>query len=204
MGNEKWIPEKDRGTDYYIFNRLFMCRVKYIETFSPDYLRLYGHPASGDDVFDQETANEQVIRMLSIDQMVEYFRLGVGVQVVERKDTREIYERITDHLNAWKHRLTTSFHIRDAPVDDLLLLDKFASVVYPHAASFFTTEEVNSLIARKAGSVLKTNRQNILAAPKQESTTINPIVDKPERESMASTFSKTLPYTNDGVNKRWR
>ena len=128
-----WIKESQRTTDWYIFNKLYMCMVKNIDSMSVDYIRMFGHPASGDDQSDRETANELVIRMLSIEQMAEYYKNGVTVQIVNPKDTKDIYERISAHLLAWKEMMRTSFNNRAAPVDDLLLLDKLATVVYSHA-----------------------------------------------------------------------
>lgn len=198
-----WVPEKDRDTSWYIFQRLFMCRVKYIDSMSADYIKIFGMSASGDSVVDNETANELVIRMLSIDQMVEYYKLGVTVQVVNFKDTKEIYERISDHLNAWKHKMATDFHVREAPIDDLLLLDKLASVVYKHAVTLLTQNDVDSILFRRTTSVMKFTRQTIMKPLK--TTVINPIEEPkvPERLSMSDSFSAGLPSVV-GLTNKWR
>jgi hypothetical protein len=202
-----WVPEKDRTTAWWIFSRLFMCRVTNIQSMSVEYIEKFGMPASGYEQYDKETANELVTRMLSINDMVEYFRNGVTVHVVNFKDTKEIYERISDHLNLWKQKLENSFHVKDAPIDDLLLLDKFANVVYKYAAPQFTTEMVDSLIARRMSSAMKFNRQNILSPLKNK--VINPIDGTtteeskiPERVSMSDSFLASRP--NNISNKKWK
>jgi hypothetical protein len=126
---------------------------------------------------------------------------------VNFKDTKEIYERISDHLNLWKQKLENSFHVKDAPIDDLLLLDKFANVVYKYAAPQFTTEMVDSLIARRMSSAMKFNRQNILSPLKNK--VINPIDGTtteeskiPERVSMSDSFLASRP--NNISNKKWK
>jgi hypothetical protein len=210
MGAEgTWMPESERTTAWYLFKQPFMCRVSNIQSMSIEYIQKFGMPSSGYANHDKETANELVIRMLTISQMVEYYKNGVTVAVVNHIDTKEIYERISDHLNAWKQNIEVSFHTRDAPVEDLMLLDKFANVVYAHAVYQFTTEIVDSLLSRRLTTVLKTNRQAILAPP--VNTTINPVTDTlendraavfPERTSMASSFGDNRP--SSGINGKWR
>ena len=149
MGSQgTWIPVNQRTTAWWIFNHLFMCRVSNIQTMSVEYIKQFGMPSSGVQQYDKETANELIIRPLSISQMADFYKNGVTVHVINIADTKEIYERITDHLNFWKERISISYHIKDAPVDDLLLLDKLANVVYVHAVPQFTTEIVDSILAR--------------------------------------------------------
>jgi len=197
-----WVPENMCDAAWYIFKKLFMCRVKNIDSMSPEYIRMFGSPDSGDSVIDQETANELVIRMLSINEMVEYFRNGVVVHVVNYSDTKEIYERISNHLNAWKLKIEREFHVRDAPVADLVLLDKFASTVYKHAVTLFDNTYADSILARQTSQLMKFNRQNILKQPDQVNPVTNEIVH-PERLSMAESFDRSYPKSKD-IERRWR
>ena len=197
-----WIKESQRTTDWYIFNKLYMCMVKNIDSMSVDYIRMFGHPASGDDQSDRETANELVIRMLSIEQMAEYYKNGVTVQIVNPKDTKDIYERISAHLLAWKEMMRTSFNNRAAPVDDLLLLDKLATVVYSHAGPLLTTTDVQSLLARRTGGVMSISRENIMK-PLNDVGEVETKKVVPERVSMAEAFGmSSRPYDDDPT--RWR
>ena len=193
-----WLPESERDSSYYIFRQLFQCRVPYLQTFSTDYINLYGFPASGDSRLDSETANELIVTMITINQMVEYYNTGITVHVVDYKDTKKIYEYISNHLNAWKFKLENSFHIKDAPIDELILLDKFASVVYPHAVTIMNSNYIDSLLANRVASVLTHSRENILAPIAPTVTTINPIIEENTRTSMADSF-RNLSSTN-----KWR
>jgi hypothetical protein len=168
---------------------------------STDYVALHGMPTCGDPIYDKGTANELVTRMLTINQIAEFYKNGVTVEVVKYSDTKVIYELIVDHLSSWKQKMATSFHTKNAPLEDLILLDKLASVVYKFAQPQFTTEVVDSLIARRMSSALKHTKENILAKPKP--TVINPIEDAPaipQRETMADSFIKH----KNGNGRPWR
>lgn len=190
-----WVPPEQRDTRWYLWHKLFRCRVSNIQTMSVEYLQEFGMPSSGDAQYDRETANELVQRMLSINQMVEFFRNGVTVGVCQVSDTKEIYERIKDHLDAWKLKLERSVNIRGAPVDDLVLLDRFATTVYKHARHHFTEQYVDSLLVRKMNQGARFNRGNILKAlPSELSTSIEDSIREenekkwPEHQSMADIF----------------
>lgn len=190
-----WIPKEQRDTRWYIWHKLFACRVSNIQTMSLTYLQHFGMPSTGDTRLDQETANELVTRMLSINQMVEYFRAGVNVRVIKVTDTKEIYEHITNHLNAWKYKLENALNVRGAPLDDLVALDSFAVAVYKHARHQFDRQYVDSYLARKMSSTLRVTRDRILKPMEPQVVTINgdPNAQEqekkyPEHESMADVF----------------
>jgi hypothetical protein len=190
-----WVPEHQRDTAYYICRSLFQCRVPYIHTVSVDYIKLFGMPASGDPAHDRAMASELTIRMLSIDKMAELYKNGVTVRLVKYTDAKVIYEHISNHLNAWKIHLENGLNIRHAPIDDLVLLDKFAVAVYAHAKYQFTTEMVDSILARRMSTTMRANRNTILRRKEPQVTVINGVevkeeVKLPERTSMAATFAQ--------------
>lgn len=195
-GAGTWIEPEKRSTAWWLWNKKFRCKVSNIQTLSVEYIEHFGMPAVGDPIYDTQTANELVDRMLSINQMVEYHQKGVNIYVNRYEDTKEIYELISNHLNAWKQQLENGFNIRGAPVEDLLMLDKFANVVYKHAKYQFTTEMVDSIMARRMSSTLRGNRTNLLAS-ETKTVTINADGEKvisetkyPERQSMDQAFKR--------------
>ena len=203
-----YIPPEKRDSAWPLWHKLFTCRVKLISTMSEDYIKLFGMPSTGIPEYDREIPNEMVIRMLTINQMVEFFKQGVTVHVIDYKDTKTIYELITDHLMAWKQKLAVGFNNRAAPIEDLILLDQFANVVYKHAAPQFTTEIYESILARQISSTLRVSRQNVLAKPKtyliNADTGEKEVVEEkiPERVSMADDFN--LNKGMIGVPNRWK
>jgi hypothetical protein len=202
-GRGTWVPPEQQDTRWCIWNLKFRCRVPFIQTMSVDYMQHFGMPTVGDSRYahyDKEMANEPITTMLSINQMVEYFRKGVTVAVCRHADTKVIYEHISNHLRAWKDKLEVGFNIRSAPIEDLILLDKFANAVYRHAAPYFTAAYVDSILARKMSESLRVTRQNVLSRPPAVKK-INADPEKsehedekddglPKRESMAETFAR--------------
>ena len=192
LGNGTWVAEGMRDTRYYIFKKLFNCRISNIQSMSVDYLQHFGMPVSGHPEYDKEISHELIERLLPISEMVKYFNDGVTVEVVNYSDTKVIYEYITDHLNFWKNRIEDSFNARGAPIDDLIVMDRFAMSVYKHAVHQFTIEVVESILARRMSSVMRLSIDNIMGGgPKPLVVNANGEVEQekiPERISMAEAF----------------
>jgi hypothetical protein len=185
-------------TDYYIFEKLFWCRIPFNQSRSVEHIKHFGTPMSGDPERDQQTANELVDRMITIERMVEYWKGGVQVHVRNRADTKLIYEYISNHLQGWKNHLGHSLNVGDAPLQDLVDLDEFANVVYSHAKYQFTKEFVEDVLHRRLGSVLKVGRSQLFQ-PKQVAPALDNRTDEeklleqyPDREGMGSVFAQRL------------
>lgn len=144
-----YLPEEQRNTAYYLFSRVerYHCRLRGMDTRSVEHIRFFGTPTSGDPDYDREMRNEIVDRFLTIAEMACYFRDGITVRVKHRADTKKIYERITDHLIAWRDALSSLNHPQ-APIEDLLTLDEFAHKVYEHAKWHFKDPYTTSLLER--------------------------------------------------------
>lgn len=193
-----WLPENKRDSSYYIFNQKFYCSVPHIDMRSSGHIKLFGMPTSGIKEIDNETAHERIDTYLTINQMVEFFKRGSLVGVKKINDTKVIYERITDHLNAWKRQLQHGLNNNAAPVDELMILDNFANAVYAHAQYQFTEEIIDSLLLRQIGGIMPFSRDNLIASmekgrlrkegrdepPKEE-----PVEQRPQRASMSDFFS---------------
>jgi len=162
-----WLPVEERDTRYYLWEAKFKCRVQYSDTVSLDELRAFGVPTTGDRQMDRDMMSSDVERMLSINDMFEYWRAGISVKVVLRSDTGKIYQYITDHLNAMKREVEKSFRVDHIPFEDLIALDQFAATVYEHAQFQFTRAEVESLLARKMKNIVRFSPTDILGGGKK-------------------------------------
>lgn len=146
-----YLPEDQRNTAYYIFStdQRYLCRVPVMQTRSIEDIRFFGVPTTGDAAYDAEMANEKIVRRLTINQMVEYYKTGVTVGVINKKDTKLIYEKISDHLGYWSRLVTDSLNAPRAPIEDLITLDEFAHKVYEYAKWQFKTPYTQSLLRQR-------------------------------------------------------
>jgi hypothetical protein len=185
-------------TDYYIFEKLWWCRVPFNASRSVEHIKHFGTPMSGDPDRDRATANELVDRMLTIERMVEYTKTGVHVYVKNRNDCKEIYEAISLHLQGWKKHLESSLNTGDAPLQDLVDLDQFANLVYSHAKYQFTNQWMEDVLQRHISSSLRVSRGNMFVAkpsiqPQDTRTDEEKLAEQyPDRQDMSDVFARRL------------
>lgn len=205
MSEGTYIPENQRDTSWWIWNKKFMCRVPYLQTMSSDYIRHFGIMVSGDPVRDRAITSEMITTMLSINQMVEYFQKGITVGVVNYADTKKIYEYISDHLTAWRQRLEHGLNVRDAPLDDLVVMDRFAAAVYQHARHLFDEAFVEGILARSMMGSMRLNRtsftKRLEPTPEKPKDSEDPHAHLPERNSMSEVFASHRITT---PRQRWK
>jgi hypothetical protein len=186
--------------DYWIFDKLWWCRVPFNQSRSVDHIKQFGTPMSGDPERDRGTANELVDRMITIERMVEYWKAGVQVYVKNRAETKNIYEAISTYLQIWKNHLENSLNVGDSPLQDLVDLDQFANVVYSHAKYQLSSTFVEDVMARRVSSVLKVARGDMFVKKTVEFKADDTRTDEerlaeqfPDRSSdIGSTFAQRL------------
>lgn len=125
--------DPDIPSDEYIFNRRFKCLINELENTSIEYLKLFGHITTGDRNIDKELANQWITTYKTIAEMATLFGQGITVKVPSMKDVEVIYRYVEHHLARWANVARVSLNRGDMPVEDLLLLDKFATALYPYA-----------------------------------------------------------------------
>ena len=174
--NYRMIKEEET-TAFGIFKQLYKVRIPSINLLSRDELEEFGRPTTGDPLYDRAVMSELRLVMIPISKMVEYYKEGAQVRVVDHQDCERIYRAIENHLNAWKDKLTKSMNVGSAPIQDLKDLDEFASIVYPHAAPLLTNEFIGSLSSILSKDLLKINSILPVSSSKVE------ISSKPVRSS---------------------
>lgn len=121
-----------------IWERLFLMRVRYIDTIPSETLKEIGVLDSGNRQLNRQMHNDLVTVMIKINDMVEYFKRGVTVTFVNHAETRDAYEIVNNYLMAWKHQIDQGLNLGKVPMDDLFLLDRWAQALYPVALKFGT------------------------------------------------------------------
>lgn len=166
-----YVPEDQRDSRWYVWYSMYLVRVPMMSNMSMDYIRTHGVPTSGDPLIDAGITRAKVTRMMYISEMIEFFERGVTVGVVNHEDTKKIYDHVSNHLKAWQTLLNRAWSVRDAPLDDLALMDKFAHAIYEHAQWHFETPEMVSLLGQRLQQVGMVTRDAILAPAKEFSRT---------------------------------
>jgi hypothetical protein len=180
----------DKPSDYYIWEYRFMARKPDILTRSEYQLKVFGTVHTGDRGIDQMMQNQWITCMLNIDEMVELRKKDIPIKIVYVQDTKTIYECVSYHLQTWLNKLSQGMNVGQAPIDDLIAMDRFANEVYEFAKYQFTKEIVDSVVVK--------NMESIMAFPAGASDMFNDnrtIEEKekdiPRRESLSGSF-KTL------------
>jgi hypothetical protein len=175
----------------------FLCRFPELQTRSIEHIKFFGTPTTNDSAIDKELAQQWITSYITIDEMVEHFKKGVPIKVVSYEDVKKIYDYISQHLHAWKSQLSNGLNVGDAPISDLVDLDRFANVVYDHAKFQFTREMADSILAKSMAGIVKYNRTNffkpeIKVKTDENITRINAEEEPedlyPKRESLSDLF----------------
>lgn len=177
----------NNDTSYFIWEPLFRVRVPQLQTTSAEYLRHFGTPTTGDASIDRDLANQLIDTAIPIIKMVEYYKKGIPVYIVKTADTKTIYEYIENHLLAWKRKLEVGVNIANAPIDDLIVLDKFANSIYEHAKYHFSPDVVESVFLRGMPTI---NRSSFIQQPQvvDQSKTQEELDNYPKRDSLTDHF----------------
>ena len=159
------MEQKSTDTTARLWDYLYKVRIPYMQSRTIQDIRDHGTVISGVASYDADINNQMLTTMIPISTMVDYFKEGVPIRVVDASDCKRIYEDISQHIYAWKSRLERGINIGDAPIEDLINLDRFANTVYEHAKYQFTRETANSIFAQHLGSIQRINSSNFFSKP---------------------------------------
>lgn len=186
-------------TEVKVWEYFYRVRVPYLQSRTNEDIRRTGVNVTGIPSIDNDIKNQLVTCMLPIAYMIDYYRNGVHVLIPASTDIKDIYDTISDHLYAWKKMIEYGINIGDAPVDDLIEMDRFANSVYDYAKYQFTPDILNSLIANQMNAIQRVNASNFFANTNKFETNADGITmingeNIPERESLADMFKNRLVF----------
>jgi hypothetical protein len=119
-----------------IWENLYEMKVAYLDTISAERIKESGIPTTGNKLLNRQMHQDWVNVVIKIDDMVEYFKRGVTVVFRRHNDTREVYDIVNNYLLAWRAQVDNGLNLGNVPVEDLMLLDRFAETLYPVALQF--------------------------------------------------------------------
>lgn len=156
---KQYVSEKEHPA-YKIFHWLFEVFVPQAYTFSEAELSLYGHTSSGNKHYDSQLANERMRVMWPISKMATAANNGCPMCLAKPTDAPKIHQLIMEYMEVWQRDLETKFgwmSLEDIRNNaeykeleaDILILESFAEIVHPVAASNVPKGlQANSLLAR--------------------------------------------------------
>ncbi len=127
----------EKSATYKLFYFPFYCLIPRFATFSYDALEQFGSYYSHDE---KNAAINKESKILTIDSMIEYFKQGVVVELVNAKDAEKIYNIITEHLTMWRDYGLYRGHPYDPPIDDFKYLDDFLDLL--HVKSYYYGDKI--------------------------------------------------------------
>lgn len=171
-----------------IFKKLFMIRVPVTATRTEQDIKLFGTVFTGIEDIDRGHLNEWVTVMWTINRMVESYKKGIPIKVVNQNDSKVIYNHIQDHLSAWKVYKETGINLSKVPYDDLIDLDAFANQIYEVVKYSITADH-------KPKSTLDDyfKQLNFLAKQHIEDVIEKPIQNVQRSRTWREDFGKDLP-----------
>lgn len=143
-----------------IWSDLYRVRVPMLGSRSIEDIRMRGVVLSGNKDVDKDIENRLIVTYITIDKMVEHHRNNVPIRLCHAGDARKIYEAITPHVQRWMYHLETSVNTRNVPLEDLLAMEHFASVVYEHAKYYLIGSQIESAFLREFTEVMPVNAGN--------------------------------------------
>ncbi len=188
-------------TSKLIFQKLFQCKVPYLLSLDDEEIDIYGVPYVNDKEYDSIMRNQEITRLLTINDMVELRKRGVWIKVLSVADTKTIYEIIIQHLSSWNTLLENGYKSPYVPYDDFVELDKLAANVYPYARSQLETNVVDSLIKGRAASVSLFSTKDLMVTRPNNGNraTVNDEGTLPTREQE---YQSMLGHFEEGRTKQ--
>ncbi len=176
-----------------IWTNIYRVSVKYKDSLTIDSIRQFGIPTVGDEGIDFDIQNQPLHVMITINDMVEYFKSGIRVTLNDNLDAERIYIIINNYLLAWREQLEHGLNIGDAPYDDLVLLDEFAVMLHPvavaHSGDIKTS---SSLFMNLFGSGKSFASRNSFFTPEAK------VAEKTKHVSLAKQFTRALKESGGG------
>jgi len=143
---------------------------------------------------EQSAAKQMVNRQHTVNEMIEYHRRGATIILQNPNDSVRIYEWLRDHLQAIRGKTQFSMEIGSLPMEDLVAMDDFASVVYRIARQYELVDVRKGGIDSKLDDMMFRNRRLSRRKAKEDNTHQNEQEQaKPikEHESIADDISRT-------------
>jgi hypothetical protein len=181
---------------YVIFHYKFNYSIPAIHFYSQEYLDTVGIVSTGDKAVDKEIMKNYIATRGTIMDIAKRFAEDVPVKLENARDSLQMYEAVRDHLVAWKQELAMGSNVGDAPVEDLRILDEFATSIFEIARRYkpelVRRKSMSTRLQSMGSSAGQTLRRGI-----PEATSNKPAAPKP-----LEVHSPMIDIIDDYFNRR--
>jgi hypothetical protein len=128
-----------------LFKSLFRVRVRQKDLYTKAMIAQSGLPTLGDPELDKDMLEAKVVIQITINDMIERVNDGIQIGIIRSEDTKTIYNICYRYLEAWQDHRRDELNRRAPPTDDLMKIDAFAKLLYPHAKPHIEVSGGNKL-----------------------------------------------------------
>ena len=119
-----------------IWDHYYEIRIPAIHAASEYELQVkHAMGSTGNRLLDEQIKTEWRYLHRTISDMVDLFKKGIPIVLVNYKDSEAIYCSIQAHIEAMAQAVKNQINIRKIPYEDLIAMDEFAHTVYNYAGS---------------------------------------------------------------------
>ena len=168
---------------HLIWDKLYTVLIPDQLTLDPSYIRRFGTHVSGNKDVDKMLQSNFTTVMIPISRILEYFELGMEVQIPSREDMIQMHKDIELYLQEWRDHMHFQLNLSVKDHKDLILaLEKLSKHVYNKARP---NEVIDRLIVHKTIGLVN---------PLQRATESQRPVEKPDYQGIGALIrNKTKP-----------
>lgn len=121
---------------YKLFHYKFNFSIPGIHFYSQAYLDTVGMLSTGNKVDDAAIMKRPIDTRGTIMDIARHHSEDHQVALSNPRDAVTMYEIVRDHLNSWRVALARESNLPDAPIEDLAILDEFATSIFEIARRY--------------------------------------------------------------------
>lgn len=173
-----------------IWDNLYTVYIPDQVTLDPEYIKRFGIYITQNKQIDKILENNFILVKIPISKILEYFDMGIEIQIPNREDMITMHKHIELYLGEWKEYIRTSVHGRiDAQNNKDLIscLEKLSKHIYEKAKP---KEVIDNLFLNKK---INFGILNPIAQAEQE----HKIVKKPDYVGISKLINKKKSSSGD-------
>lgn len=195
QGSETPVLTLEQTTEF-LWDYIYQVRLPQLALLTEDEIRYQGIPSSGDKSVDRVLTNQLITTFISPVKMVKFHADGYPVRIVRANESKIIYDHIQAHLGHWARSLGKSLNLNNAPLDELLAMNKFAQTLFEGVRDHLTVQEeqTSSFMRYIDGFNFTRNRARIQNAGD---------IARERQEAVRPDYEELFRQSSVGGNRPW-